>query len=79
MPPLKPGFYCYLARDKDANVALDRYGPFETEDDLFAWCEQYHIDYRPDAPFFARAPLFFEEMSEGEAGEPWATGAYFHS
>jgi hypothetical protein len=44
---------------------------------MFAWFKEHNIEYRPGAPYFGRAPLFFEEMSDGEADHPWATGAYY--
>ncbi len=77
MPPLKPGHYCYLARCATDTCANDRYGPFDSSDEMFAWFKEHNIEYRPGAPYFGRAPLFFEEMSDGEADHPWATGAYY--
>lgn len=76
MPPLKPGFYAFMSPNAADLVALDRVGPFDSRDDVFAWGREFNIAYRSHAEIYDRAVLYAGEMTSDQSDGPWFTAVH---
>ncbi len=75
MPKPPPGWYVYLGHD-NARVAMDKFGPFESRQDVVDWMTEHNIRHLPNAKAFDRAVLTWSEMTGDEVGPMFGTAIH---
>ncbi len=78
MPKPPPGWYVYLGHDGD-RVAMDKFGPFDTRQDVVDWMTEHGIRYTPNAEAYDRAVLTWSEMTGDEVDSSSMFGTAIHS
>ncbi len=78
MPPLKPGWRCYMAPSATDKYATDISPAFDTREELMVWLRDSGVEYRPNEQVYARAigVEYFGELTGDVADQPWATACH---
>ncbi len=75
MPKPPPGWYVYLGSDRH-KIAMDKFGPFDTRQDIIEWMREHNVRYRPNAEAYERAVLCWSEMTDSEVADLWGTALH---